>query len=307
VTAAPHRRSAARARRTVSAVPGTTRAVALAVALVLLPSLPGCSTLADAGRALLPEERPTARIAAARLSDLSFEAITLTLDVQIKNPYDVTLPLAALDWRVGSGETALASGCATATPPLAARAETLVPVTARLGFDELLALLPAVKPGAIVPWSAAVDVALEAPVVGRLSLPLRADGELPVPALPEIAVANLRWHELSLSRAEGTLDLDLRNTNAFPFELRTLGFALSLGGSKVADASVTAGTSVAAHAGTRLDIPISFAPASIGVAILNLLKGESATYDLDGAFAIETPFGPLSAPFQRSGKVPFTR
>ena len=106
---------------------------------------------------------------------------------------------------------------------------------ARVSFAPLLRSLEGVRPGVVVPYSATVEISVEAPAVGRLMLPVSHRGELPIPAAPEVSLRELRWGKVSLSEATAMLRVEVGNTNAFPFDLRRLGCSLSLAGERVAE------------------------------------------------------------------------
>jgi LEA14-like dessication related protein len=227
--------------------------------------------------------------------------------VEVPNPYAVPLPIGALGYELTSGGRSLARGSTADGASLPARSRRVVPITVQLAFSDVLATLSDIRPGALVPWEAAIDVSVEAPVLGTLHLPLQTKGELPVPAVPEVSLASMRWNELTFETARATLSLDVLNTNAFPIDLRELSFGLALAGRDVADARVTSAGSTAAGDTARLSVPVSFSPLQLGLSAMNLLGGAAAAYTLDGTLDLGTPFGTLGTPFLRAGQVPFLR
>lgn len=279
------------------------------IALVLLScvALVSCQALQDAAQVLIPSERPTASIVATRLSDLSMDAITLELDVQVTNPYTVSLPLSALSYSLSSNDRTLLSGKGTPSAPIGASSSDIVPLSLRLPFQDLLSVLSGVSPGSVIDWSAALELTVDAPVIGAVTLPLSQKGQLPIPAVPEISLNSVRWDTLNLSEAKATLELAVLNTNSFVIDLDELSFGLDLGGTRVADARAVPGGSLNSDQTATVQIPISFSPLSLGSAALSLFKGQGASYGLDGMLSLGTPFGLLTTPFVRDGTVPFLR
>jgi LEA14-like dessication related protein len=139
---------------------------------------------------------------------------------------------------------------------------------------------------------------------GPIRLPLRTNGELPVPNVPSIQISSLDWDQLSLSTVSGTLLLDVGNTNEFPFSLKSLDYDLSLASSRVASGENRDGLELAVGQRGTLAIPLSFSPSSAGLALLNVLRKDEADYSILGTVAIETPFGPMALPFEREGTAP---
>lgn len=277
------------------------------IVLSLLLALPGCAALEDVARALAPSERPGVQVADVRLSGLTLQAVTLQLELQVDNPYAVPLPLGALDWALSSGGTPLLSGAVQPGTSVPAQGSVRVPLAVSVPFEGLLAVLPGVRPGAVVPWEAQLGLSADLPAAGRVRLPLEARGELPIPAVPEVRVEGLRLDELSLTRAAGTLSLGVKNTNGFACTPQAPALRLSLGGHRVADASLALAGPLQPGTAATVALPLSFSPLSAGSALLDLLRGSSAAWRLEGELAVDTPWGRFTAPLLGSGSAPLTR
>jgi LEA14-like dessication related protein len=180
-------------------------------------------------------------------------------------------------------------------------------VTAAVRFADLLRVLSGVKPGALVPYAADFKVGVDAPGVGRLTLPLRKEGEVPIPTVPDVRLTKVEWTRLELTEARAVLHLAVDNRNAFAVDLARLGFDLSFGGAKVAGSRIEKATKFAAGGEQAIEIPISLSPVELGMGVFNILRGRDASYSLAGTLDVKTPFGPLAMPYETSGRVPFVR
>ncbi len=268
--------------------------------------LGGCSVLEDYVEQL-GETSASANITGVSLVDFSLSGATLAFDVEVNNPYAVALPLLDIGWSVGSGGTELMSGNFEPDQALAAASSTTLTLPASFAFADVLSVLSSIKPGSIVPYELDANLSVDAPLVGRLSLPLANEGELPIPTVPDIELKGIAWDELSMSEARATLRLGIGNTNAFPLSLDTMFYDLALGGTSVASTSVAESVDISEGESAVIEIPISFAPADLGFAVFKMLTGDGAAYALAGTLEVGTPFGPLSLPFDRTGNTPFTR
>jgi hypothetical protein len=173
-----------------------------------------------------------------------------------------------------------------------------------VSYDGLLAVLPSVRPGSVIPWTADVGVGIEAPAVGRVDIPLRTSGDLPVPAPPEVRLTDLRWETLGLEEARAVLTLAVRNENRFAVDLTDLDYTLALGGRELGRARLERAAAFAAGGEQVLSVPFSFSPRDLGLAALGLLAGaEGKTYALSGSIRGTTPYGPVELPFERSGRL----
>ena len=277
-------------------------ATALAV-LPLLGVLAGCGAL-DA----LNLRRPSARIAGVRLQDINLSSATLLFDVEVENPYSVPLPLVNIDYGLASGGTQFLSGKADMQGTVPAQGKKTVSLPARIVYLELLKALEGVPLGSVVPYRADLALSVDAPAVGVLRLPLHKEGQLPVPAVPDVKVEQIKWDRLTLDRARGVVTLSVTNRNEFPLHMRKLTCALSLGGTRVGSSAVAEAVSLDAAGGAgTLEIPISLSPRSLGSAVFKMLAGRGSDYRLTGDLEVNTPFGPMSIPINKLGKTTFRK
>lgn len=278
---------------------------ALCVAsLAALLLLPGCALLQSL---LAGTEQPTASITGVRISDLSLSDLTLVFDVAITNPYSVPLPLVNIDYAVASQGQPFLQGQAPLQGDVPAGQSKTVSLPAKVVFVELLKLLQSVRPGAIIPYKGTLGLSVNAPVLGTLRLPLEKEGTLPVPAPPSVSVASVQWQNLSLAGASGVLKLRVQNPNAFAFDVAGLDYDIRLGNHALAKGGLVNAANVAAGAAQELGINVSVSTAQAGMAIVQLVQGQSSNYSLGGGLSIGTPFGPLRIPVNVTGQVPFLR
>jgi len=273
--------------------------------VVALLALAGCSSI-DAIVAGMP--RPSASVQGVRLVNMSLEDVELTFDVEVKNPYAFALPLTRIDYGLASGsEHAFIDGRIEPEGSIPARKSRTIAVPVRLNFMRVLSALSSVQPGDVVPYTASLDMVFDPPTLDPITLPLRKQGELPVPAAPRVRDASMNWTTLSLSRAEGRMRLDLDNLNTFGIEIRAFDFDLSLGGISIADSRLAEPASFAAKGTGRIDIPINISTASLGLAALNMLRSDETDYALSGHMHIITPFGEMNVPWEQRGRTSGSR
>jgi LEA14-like dessication related protein len=251
------------------------------VVLLALPTLLGCETLQSV---LETAPKPDASITDVRLSGLSLDGADLDFDVEVRNPYDVGLPLADIEYALaGTGNEAFLSGSLGNGKTIKARSSRTLTVPARVNFASLLGTVTGVRPGDVVPYTA----------------------DLTIPNVPTVSVEKLAWEDLSFNTASGVIALRVENTNGFPISLDTLDYGLKLAGSNIASARVTDAASLDAGDATVIEIPLSFSPKQFGLGLFNLLRGADADYAFTGDLAVTTPFGPLQMPVNSEGKTPF--
>jgi LEA14-like dessication related protein len=288
------------------------RPAAIVLGTLLLVSLVGCK---GAESFLGGSSTPTAKLAGAKLRNVTLDAANLVFDVDVSNPYAVPLPLTNLDYALstgsgGGGGNPFASGSSASQGEVPARGTKRIslPMTAR--FADLLRVAEGVKPGQVVPYTASFTFSAEAPAVaggGKISLPVSYQGQLPIPTTPDVSLESIAWQALTISDARATMALRVVNRNAFAVDLTKLSYALSLGGNEVAQGGLGKGAKFAPGGEQTLEIPLSFSPKRLGLAGLQMLGGSGADYGVSGMMSFDTPFGPLDLPYQKRGATAFRR
>lgn len=272
--------------------------------VLLAAAVSGCESLQ---KAIDAAPQPNARVIGAELRNLKLNSVDMIFSVEVSNPYTTELPVAKLAYVLESRGTNLLEGAIEPTGGIPARGRSVIQLPARITFETLLATLKDAKPGSVVPWRAEFIVAVDAPLIGRMNLPITRRGDLPVPTMPNVEVAAFDLGSLSLDKADAVATLKFTNTNRFAIDLKRLGLTLDLGDSPVARTSVSNTGRIAAGDSATIKVPISFSPRAFGIPLFNLLKGDAANYKLAGSIQADTAYAPLSAPFNSSGRIKIGR
>lgn len=154
-------------------------------ALVCLAAgmLTGCAGLQKA----LNLEKPRANLRGVQFDKITLEAATLLFDVEIENPYSVDLPLLDMDYDITSRGEKFLAGQADIQSTIPANQTRTISLPATIRFADFAQAIKGIRPGSTVPYRADVGVAVNAPVLGRIRLPLNREGELAVPTLTELS------------------------------------------------------------------------------------------------------------------------
>jgi len=267
----------------------------------------GCQTLDDA---LGSTPKPSAKVIGAEVRNLSLKSLDLVFDIEIANPYGVNLPLLNLNYVVGSGELQLLQGGINTSATVPANGSSVMQIPARLDFAAVVQTLANVKPGSVLPYHAEFNVAVDAPLIGAINLPLKHEGEIPIPTIPDISVVSIEIGELTWEDTSATVKLRVKNTNQFQLDLTRLEFDLTVGEDVLASAGLRNASSLAPGQSAVVEIPLAFSPRAFGISItgiFNMLRGSDADYGFSGLLDVGTQFGPLSIPFSQPGDPPVQR
>ncbi|MBI3530320.1 MAG: LEA type 2 family protein [Betaproteobacteria bacterium] len=275
-----------------------------AFALICASLFSGCQSMQDL---IGGAPKPTAHVIGASVRGLSLENIVLLFDVEVENPYAASLPLIDLGYSLTSGGGKFLEGSVKPTGSIPARGKQVIQLPATVQFSSLFATLKGVKPGAIVPYTADFKLGVDAPVLGRLDVPLSKSGELPIPAVPQVELTSLAIGKLGLDQMTASAKLQVKNTNQFPLDLTKLGVSFALGGQEVGGSKLANSVNLPAGQATTLEVPLSFSPRAVGIGLVNLLRGNQIAYKVSGSIDANTRFGPLSLPFSHIGNTAVTR
>ena len=270
--------------------------------LLFLPLLSSCALLQQILGGL---PTPTADIKGVRFQDWSLQGVTLLFDVGVHNPYPVALPLANLDYKLASNAQPFLQGTAPLQGTVPPQGDQVLPIPARVNFAELFHALQGVKAGALVPYQGELGLSVNAPDVGPIRLPLQKQGQIPVPAAPDVSISGVQWEQLSLSGVRGVVKLHVGNTNEFPVDLAGLNYAVKLAGFDLVSGALNNVVSFAPGAAEDFPIPVEISAVKAGLGLLQLAKGNGGQYALSGNVGLKTAFGALSIPLEKVGQVAF--
>lgn len=147
-------------------------------------ALLAASLLGAGGCDALGLTKPTARVVEVHVQDVSMTSATLLFDVEISNPYSAALPLANVDYALSSGGAEFLSGEANLQGSVPAGNSKVLPVPVRIDFLQLVRVLEGVRPGSTIPYDAELGLSVDAPLAGRIRLPMAKSGELNIPDMP---------------------------------------------------------------------------------------------------------------------------
>ncbi len=247
-------------------------------------------------------DRPGASLKNVEIANLDLQGADLVFDVELSNPYPAAIPLLDMSYQLASGGKQVLQGDAKLNATVPAKGSRRVKLPVKLAFADLLDAVSGVKPGEVVDYSAALDLAVDVPGAGRMTLPIKHDGKVPIPAVPKVSVEKLAWEKLSPTEAKGVASISITNSNAFPVELRNMNYALELGGERVAESSIASAIEFQQGRAERIAVPVSLAPMKLGLGLINMLSGDSAGYEIGGDMILGTPYGSINAPFHYGGE-----
>lgn len=133
--------------------------------------------------------KPTARLVGMQFKDADAYGATVVFDVQIVNHYSAELPLRRFSYTVSSQGQRFMAGSAALDIRIPVAGSQTVSLPARIDYANTLRRLGGARPGAMVSYEAAVDLVIEAPRFGTITLLLDNTGTT---TLPQVSDADLK-------------------------------------------------------------------------------------------------------------------
>ena len=143
----------------------------------------GCETMREVKYA----EKPTARMVGLRFEDVKLDYATLLFDVEVDNPYRVSLPLLSLHYSLTSGGRTFLTATALGETTVPPNTKTVLSLPDEVIYARLLRALNG-EPGSKIPYKAVLRLSVDTPKLGLIKLPTKTEGYLVLPKAPEISV-----------------------------------------------------------------------------------------------------------------------
>lgn len=245
--------------------------------------------------------KPTADVTGIRIPRIDLQKADLVLDVLIKNPNPIPIPLINIDYSIESDGRKLVSGLIPHAGTIHARGSETVKIPVCLVYDDIKKTYDDIKPGSIIPYRIKADLIVDVPVFGSLTLPLEKSGEIPVPYKPGIDVESIHFQKFSFEETKATLHLRLENKNEFDLSLNDLDYQMWLSGVSVGGAELEKSAKIAKNGISYIDVPITFKPKDFGSALWDMIRGRGSGYSIKGNMNVDTPWGPMRLPVCKEG------
>jgi LEA14-like dessication related protein len=245
--------------------------------------------------------KPSADVSGIHIPHISLNRADLVVDVLIKNPNPVPIPLVDIDYLIDSDGRKLVSGLIPDAGTIHAHGQETVKIPVSLVFDDIKSTYRDIQPGSVIPYLVRVVLLVDVPVIGRIKIPLEKSGEIPVPYKPDVDVEKIKFHHFSFEETTATLHLKLENKNDFDLGLNLLQYEMWLGDDSIASAELTQNTKIEKQGISRMQIPFSFRPKELGSAVWDMIRGRGTGYTIKGKVDVDTPWGNMKLPISKEG------
>lgn len=245
--------------------------------------------------------KPTADVSGIHIPKINLERADIVLDVLVKNPNPIPIPLIDINYLIESDGRKLVSGLIPDSGTIHAHGEETVKIPVSLIYDDIKNTYEDIKPGSIIPYKIKVDLIVDVPVFGMLTLPLEKTGEIPIPYKPDVDLEKIKFERFSFEETVAILHLKLENKNDFDLGLNSLDYEVWLSNVSIGGAELSKSAKIDKNGITYIDVPITFRPKDFGSALWDMIRGKGTGYSMKGNIDVDTPFGAMKLPISKEG------
>lgn len=247
----------------------------------------GCALLSS----LLGSQKPELTFREVRFTGWSLDSVQLELVYDLHNPYDVPLELAQVAYQLEVEGKRVVSGSPKKGLKIRPKRKQTLSFPANVHFLDVIPSVVALFTKDSLGYRASGRLGVDTPL-GIVSLPISKSGDISVPKLPKVEIAEIRSPRLTGTSASLSLGLLVDNRNAFPLPLDAIDWAFQVDRNQVAKGR-TAGSAIAGGGRQRIDIPIDVGLVGAGKAVQTLVAGGKANVGLQGNLRMGKVVAPL--------------
>ncbi|MEQ9310291.1 MAG: LEA type 2 family protein [Balneolaceae bacterium] len=271
--------------------------------LFLALLLSSCSEL----KKITDVKKPTISVDDFRITEISLRDIELTFDLELINPNPIALSLASYDYDLQIEQNSFVKGNQSLTTKIEANGSIIISIPVKFTFDELYNTISNISSKKEGGYAFVGNIGVNVPVLGLVEVPIEKEGVFPIVKAPSFSLSSFSVKNLSFTKADVELEINIGNPNTFALILDKLDYNIQLNGFDTINGGTTSSLSIAENEIRSLKIPASFNFLELGSAAYStIVGGEPFQYSLTGSADVGASlpnFDLSSFNFDRSGVV----
>lgn len=254
--------------------------ILFSVALFLLSS---CAALRDA----TDVQEPEVTFTNVSIQNITFEGVTLLFDFDVTNPNRRGVSADGYSYEFFINDESFISGREEERIEVGSESTSSVQIPVSLTFSNVYDSFRSVLRQDSVSYKMATDVTFSLPVIGSRTVPVEANGQLPLPRIPQINFGGFEMKSLSFRGAEAEVTFRVRNPNAFGIVLDGADYQLQVNGSNWLDTELSESINVSESSSEDVIIPVRLSSSQMGSALIEMMGGRKEfDYRLTGSARI---------------------
>jgi len=242
-------------------------------------------------------KQPEVSLKSVEFSSISFDGLTLTSKVDVKNDNSIDIPLPTIDWDLLVIDNPFVNGVIQSGGSLKAQDSTEVQFPVSFTYVNLInTILSLTNENAKYKMKMAVHIPV--PELGDISWPFEHEGTIPLMKIPNITVASAPSASINTSNILNptgsiTFSLNVKNNSNVAVTLNDLSCTLKIGNTSLPRGGITGKPIINSGSTQRLDFTFSLSAANILSVGVAALTGGNFDYSLTGDYKFGIPDFPL--------------
>ncbi len=251
--------------------------------LVLFVFLSGCETV----QMLI--QKPEVSVKSVKASAISFQEITLDMDLLIENPNPVGISLSSFDYGLMIEDQGLLKGTSGDGLDIEALGSSVVTVPLTVNFKELYAAVSSMLNQDESAYRIDTGFNFMLPVLGEQRVELSHEGTFPNIRMPSFSFKNLYVKSLGLMGADLIVTMEVENPNAFDVGLNGFDGEFRINKETWSQLSVNQSVEFASRGMGEIGFEFRLDFLSMGRTVRDLLtSSEPLNYDFTGEVSLDS-------------------
>ena len=270
----------------------------LPLSVLFLLLLTSCAAMRDAANV----QEPQVRYSNMSIQTINFDGVTLLFDFDITNPNRLDVSAESYNYEFFINGQSFISGIQEDRIEIGSESTSTVSVPVSMTFSNLYESFRSVLLQDSVSYRMDTAVSFSLPVIGSRTVPVQAEGDLPIPKVPRIRFGDFEMKRLSFSGAEVDISFTVDNPNPFGITLAGADYTLQVNGNQWLDTSLREAIRVSGSEIREITIPLELSASQMGSALVEMMRGKKEfDYYLIGQARISADI----EGFTREQSVPF--
>lgn len=275
--------------------------VRITVVLLFIFVFSGCNTVG------MLVQKPEVTVSSVEIRSISFQNITLDMNLQLYNPNPIAVDLESFDYDFLIEETVFLRGNSSEGLNLAANGSSVITIPLTVDYKELYQAVSAMKGQDESAYRVDTGFNFLLPVLGEQRIELSHEGTIPNVRLPRFKFRNLYVKSLGLMGADLVILMDVANPNAFDIDLNGFAGILEINKQKWAELGITDPVDFTSGETGELGFQFRLEFLSMGRTVRDLLANQqNLNYDFSGDILLDSSLQlmeEMSLPLHFSGEV----
>ncbi|MDC7232080.1 MAG: LEA type 2 family protein [Spirochaetales bacterium] len=234
-------------------------------------------------------QKPEVSVNSVQIQDISFNDITLNMELQVYNPNPVGIDLESFDYNLLIEENSLVKGLAGEGLALSAGGSSLINLPLTLSYEELYRSVSSLLDSDESEYRVDTGFNFLLPVLGEQRIELSHEGKIPNVRMPRFEFVNLYVKSLGLMGADLVILMNVENPNAFDVGLNKFTGALEVNNQNWAELSTLKAVDFPSKEQGEIGFQFRLEFLSMGRTVRDLLADQKAlNYDFSGNISLDS-------------------